>query len=340
MSVQHKDVIIKSIEDGEKIVQDIRPTWKDIKTKVFDEGISNKLYGYIDKSCKDKADMILLRVYGNNTELLVDRKKELSTHTTLNEMGFASPVYCTVTNGYLYGFVEGDILSVTSVRDEHVATLMAKAMARMHCRVAHTCSPVIFDKLNGWMVNIPAELSDKKFDSLRKFMPTKAAISTELNLVLGKIGCIKDPVVAFCHNDLLLANIIHNQKSDTVSFIDYEYGGTNYRSFDIGNHFNEYAGVETVDYSLYPDTEYQKWWIKAYLEEYHKEKGLCQVTDNEVDNLYKEVNFFALASHLWWGIWAIIQALNSDIDFDFGDYSRLRFEEYLKQKDIFLALLQ
>ncbi len=29
---------------------------------------------------------------------------------------------------------------------------------------------------------------------------------------------------------------------DTVKFIDFEYAGYNYDAFDIGNHFNEFAG--------------------------------------------------------------------------------------------------
>lgn len=27
-----------------------------------------------------------------------------------------------------------------------------------------------------------------------------------------------------------------------VKFIDYEYAGYNYQAYDIGNHFNEFAG--------------------------------------------------------------------------------------------------
>lgn len=30
-----------------------------------------------------------------------------------------------------------------------------------------------------------------------------------------------------------------------VRFIDYEYAGYNYQAFDIGNHFNEFAGRES-----------------------------------------------------------------------------------------------
>lgn len=30
--------------------------------------------------------------------------------------------------------------------------------------------------------------------------------------------------------------------SGNVKFIDYEYAGYNYQAYDIGNHFNEFAG--------------------------------------------------------------------------------------------------
>lgn len=31
-----------------------------------------------------------------------------------------------------------------------------------------------------------------------------------------------------------------------VRFIDYEYAGYNYQAFDIGNHFNEFAGENGI----------------------------------------------------------------------------------------------
>ena len=30
--------------------------------------------------------------------------------------------------------------------------------------------------------------------------------------------------------------------SDQVTFIDYEYAGYNYEAYDLGNHFDEFAG--------------------------------------------------------------------------------------------------
>lgn len=49
-----------------------------------------------------------------------------------------------------------------------------------------------------------------------------------------------------------------------VQFIDFEYGAYNPRGFDLGNHFNEWAGFD-CDYSLYPNAEQQREFAVAYL---------------------------------------------------------------------------
>ena len=41
--------------------------------------------------------------------------------------------------------------------------------------------------------------------------------------------------VVFCHNDVLLANVVIQE--DNVNFIDLEYGAANYAAYDIANHF-------------------------------------------------------------------------------------------------------
>lgn len=124
--------------------------------------------------------------------------------------------------------------------------------------------------------------------------------------------------VLFCHNDLLPGNVIYTEERSKVTFIDYEYAEINFQAFDIGNHFAEFPGIDSnseqgIDYTNYPSREYQLAWLRAYLEEY---KG-SDVTEDEVELLFKHVNKFALSSHFLWAIWSLIQAEHSTIDFDF-----------------------
>lgn len=61
----------------------------------------------------------------------------------------------------------------------------------------------------------------------------------ELSFLKAELSVLKSPVV-FCHNDLLLGNVINTPGQ--VMFIDYEYACYNYQAYDIGNHFAEFPG--------------------------------------------------------------------------------------------------
>ncbi|CAO2617992.1 Ethanolamine kinase 2, partial [Lemmus lemmus] len=134
----------------------------------------------------------------------------------------------------------------------------------------------------------------------------------ELSWLKEHLSQLESPVV-FCHNDLLWKNIIYDSAKGHLRFIDYEYLGYNYQAFDIGNHFNEFVGVNEVDYCPYPAQEIQLQWLRYYLE---AQKGTA-ATPREVERLYALVNKFALVSHFFWALWALIQNQFSTTSFDF-----------------------
>lgn len=69
----------------------------------------------------------------------------------------------------------------------------------------------------------------------------KSKIEDELKELQGVLVKLNSPVV-FAHNDLLLGNVIYTEKTNSVTFIDYEYASFNYQAFDIANHFAEFVG--------------------------------------------------------------------------------------------------
>jgi len=63
-------------------------------------------------------------------------------------------------------------------------------------------------------------------------------------------------------------------------------------------------GFEKLDFSLYPDREYQLGWLRNFLQFSYEATGrdVSNVTDKDVERLYVQVNKFALVSRktcLW-----------------------------------------
>ncbi len=68
------------------------------------------------------------------------------------------------------------------------------------------------------------------------------------------------------------------------------------------------AGFE-CDYSLFPSAEAQDLFLRHYMAD--PSTNLQQPADVNHDMLRRlraEANAFALASHMYWGVWALIQA--------------------------------
>lgn len=68
------------------------------------------------------------------------------------------------------------------------------------------------------------------------------------------------------HPAHIILQEIEGEAEGEVQLIDFEYSDFTYRSFDIANHFNEYAGFE-CDYSRFPDSSHIAHFLRQYLEE-------------------------------------------------------------------------
>ncbi|XP_010852553.1 PREDICTED: ethanolamine kinase 2 [Bison bison bison] len=295
----------------------------------FTDGITNKLVAcYVEE---DMRDCVLVRVYGERTELLVDRESEVRNFQLLRAHGCAPKLYCTFQNGLCYEYMRGVALGPEHIREPRLFRLIALEMAKIHTIHANGSlpKPTLWHKIHNYFALVKNEINP----SLSVDVPEVGVLERELVWLKEHLPQLDSPVV-FCHNDLLCKNIIYDSSKGHVRFIDYEYAGYNYQAFDIGNHFNEFAGVNEVDYSRYPARETQLLWLRYYLQ---AQKGTA-VTPREVERLYVQVNKFALASHFLWALWALIQNQFSTIDFDFLRYAVIRFNQYFKVKPQVAAL--
>lgn len=81
----------------------------------------------------------------------------------------------------------------------------------------------------------------------------------------------------------------------------------------------------------FPSIEEEKSFLREYLASFQG-KSTQEISDQQIHHLWIEVEKFTLASHFWWGSWALVQALVSDKDFDYLEYGIQRFQLYFKEK--------
>ncbi|XP_024085391.1 ethanolamine kinase isoform X4 [Cimex lectularius] len=247
----------------------------------------------------------------------------------LHKAGFAPRLYATFKNGLAYEFVPGNVINVDTVKAPTIYPLIASMMAKIH--TVHrdmNASPCLWYKIEKQLKLIPSVYTSKNKQLIfEETFPNGIEFLWKEFVLLKSILSKENSPIVFCHNDLLLANIIH--QGNKITFIDYEYASCNYQAYDIGNHFAEFSGVTEMDYSLFPGEDFQRSWLRIYLEEYYNITSPSRVVSEEdVSTLYQQVNRFVLASHLYWATWALVQGQHSSIDFDFIRYGAERMKEY------------
>ncbi|EMS67822.1 putative ethanolamine kinase A [Triticum urartu] len=323
-------------------------------------GITNMLLKVSVKEGSDSESSVTVRLYGPNTDLVIDRERELQG----SGLGYLEYLrmewfrHSSMLGHYHLQVYTQRLLfcthrcmetgepainaSANNMKEPRIAAEIAKQLQKFH------------------QVDIPGSKEPQLWNDIFKFLKKASVLKFEDNEkqkryetisfreIQDEVKELKDlsdllhaPVV-FAHNDLLSGNLMLNDLEEKLYFIDFEYGSYSYRGFDIANHFNEYAGFE-CDYNLYPDKDVQYHFFRNYLSDRPSElknrlfASICEkrnvgylafvqykVQEQDLDDLYTETNTFRLASHLYWALWALIQARVSPIDFDYLGYFFLR----------------
>ncbi|KAL8939540.1 MAG: hypothetical protein Q9216_003300 [Gyalolechia sp. 2 TL-2023] len=192
-------------------------------------------------------------------------------------------------------------------------------------------TPNVWTVIQKWIFALPSSNADEtqRKNSLQKELErTVADLGDMPNL--GKDGLV------FAHCDLLSGNVIvhpHGTEPsppiETISFIDYEYATPAPAAFDLANHFAEWGGFE-CNYNALPTRSVRRAFIEDYVRCYASHTTLPSNVDEHtyVDRLFGEVDAYRGVPGLYWGIWALIQATISQIDFDYATYAEVRLQEY------------
>ncbi|KAI4335751.1 hypothetical protein L6164_014362 [Bauhinia variegata] len=316
-----------------ELCKDMVKKWSNLDASCFNiqtisGGITNLLLKVDVNEGHYNTVSFTIRLYGPNTEYIVNRERELQATKYISAAGFGAKWLGVFGNGTVQSFINARTLTPSDMREPKLVAKIAKELRRFHqVEIPDSKEPQLWNDVCKFF----EKASVLEFDDIEKqkryqtisFKKIHDEI-TELKELTGHLNC---PVV-FAHNDLLSGNIMINDEEDKLYFIDYEYASYNYRGYDIGNHFAEYSGFE-CDYTLYPNKDEQYRFFRNYI----KPDRPYEVSDEDLETFYVEANTYGLASHLYWALWGLIQAKMSSIDFDYLGYFFLRYNEFKRQKE-------
>ncbi|GCC22947.1 choline kinase alpha [Chiloscyllium punctatum] len=332
-------------------------------------GLSNLLFQCSlpdTKSCvKDEPRCVLLRLYGAILQMTCNKGESKQTNqdsfdirgadamvlesvmfAILAERSLGPKLYGIFPQGRLEQFIASRKLETKELAIPSISAEIAKKMATFHRMT------MPFNKEPTWLfrtmekylqqvmrISFTRESHVRVFHQLLNYN-----LPQEMEKLRSLLQATPSPIV-FCHNDCQEGNLLlleNTENSDQkLMLIDFEYSSYNFRGFDFGNHFcewmydyncDEYPFFK-ADIKNYPTKMQQLHFIRVYNAENQDEFDLNddQIAKME-DQMLEEINRYALASHFFWGLWSIIQARISAIEFGYLDYALARFETYFEQK--------
>jgi thiamine kinase-like enzyme len=238
----------------------------------------------------------MARVCEDRSLLGIDRRNEVVCQQAAAELGLAPEVLHHEPGLLVLQLVEGRTLAAADLREP---TCLARAASLL--RSLHESRDAISGEI----------LYFCPFQAIRTYARTAARLGADrpagMEEMLRGARELSDRIAPFrpslCHNDLLPANWIDDGRR--LWLVDWEYAGIGHPLFDLAN--------LAANASLDDDQE-------ATLLAEHR-------GSLDPGNL-AELRIFRAASLLREALWATIQAVASDIDFDYHRYAAEHYQAY------------
>ncbi|KAI9305143.1 kinase-like domain-containing protein [Cunninghamella echinulata] len=320
------------------LIQELFPDWVSQKSELTINRISGALTNAI-YFVDGNGTRRLLRVYGIGVDQFIDREKELAWLARLGRLNLGPRLLGIFGNGRFEEYVKSVTLNHHDIRDPVTSTQIAQCLARQHSIVniyqpPHDQELEVWKNIDKWyqlaLVLLP-KISEKDQERAKILdMFDFKRLGKEIDDCKNILEKVKSPIV-FGHNDLQYGNILKRDDTGDLVLVDFEYSGYNTRGFDLANHFVEwrydYHGKQPAAMTEpFPTDEEQLRFIQAYMDTNKKELEIDE--DISFEEVQQEVKVWLMAVHLSWGLWGLIQASLSEIDFDYFYYSMERLNQF------------
>lgn len=258
--------------------------------KELSGGTSNKIYLLNDN--------IILRLYGKNSDTLVDHKNEKYITNELSKLNISPKIVCDFDGGRLEEFIKNSRLPTTNdlLTNKEILINVIKKMRELHnVKLNLNENPILIKNICDWTYEA------KNINSLY------TEIYELKDYILDKLKNIKTLGIVLCHNDLQKNNILVNNNDLSVNLIDFEYCGYNFIEFEIANFlcelFMEY-NEHTSKVDVFDLTNISELVCELYTNNY-----------DEMRILLNNLKIFFVATNYLWIMWSIIKN-NNDKSFN------------------------
>ncbi len=291
----------------QELVYELLPEWAGLKIDIsqLSGGITNKLY----RIRSEKGDYTV-RIYGDRTDLFIDRDHEAHTIAEMAKIGVSSKLvkYMPERGVTIVEFIDDAIV----LTNDHFQDKALHELITAPIRAIHNSGATLQKVFNPLLevAKMAAILAD-----LNASYPEFDIAGTQNRLAaLSKIIDIDEKHYTACHNDLLADNFIlikaearHKYRSP-MYIIDWEYGGMAPKYYDFADMFQEILAPRETEKQL----------VAAY----------CQGKD--VDQFLYYVDLYKPFPDIYWFLWSLIQRNISKIDFDYYTYGKVKYENAME----------
>ncbi|KAJ9085925.1 hypothetical protein DSO57_1009253 [Entomophthora muscae] len=318
------------------------PSWKgtqltNLKLTRITGALTNSIYAVENLNPPTKGPKkLLLRIYGIGAEQFVDRNKEIAWLSKLSACNVGPKLLGIFGNGRIEEFLESETLTHEDIITKSTSIHIAKRMSDLHnlakkYPAPSDTVPEFLNCIRSWL-----PLAKDQYLKMQHLVDSEC-FPIDFNALEDKISRLEEITLAskaplvFCHNDAQYGNILRLTSGELV-VVDFEYAGYSLAAYDIANHFCEWMAnyhsekPHVLTEAHYPTLTERSTFLRAYLEAQHG-----SVDELALKKLSQEVERLTLASHLHWGLWGIIQASSSAIEFNYMAYGTQRLSLFLAE---------
>jgi thiamine kinase-like enzyme len=251
-------------------------------------GLTNALY-----LIRSTAFSFIIRIFGNGTELYIDRSVENLVFATFSEAKFGPKLYGLLSNGRLEEYFEGmRPLEPSEMSLPEIYPFVASTVYQLHQFTIETLrlsdSEWLWSKINSLLEIAISSASSINLQSRFEFyqLLNLSQIQLDLQWLYSKIIKLKEQSwieitvdnndelvyyskghifgqrlalqIVLCHNDLLSGNILRTTTATTTGIADHNNNDNN-NNDNNNNHEEDYSlGIKLIDY------EYAAYNYRAY----------------------------------------------------------------------------